>query len=202
MFGKEGIEYLLKNYQFDTVLDIGSGSGEHSDIFRLNGKEVTEIDFGKSIYAKNRISSNFIPVNYLNIDFKHKFDCIWACHVLEHQLNINIFLRKINKDLKENGILAITVPPLKDNIVGGHISLWNAGLLLYNLVLAGIDCKNASIKKYGYNITIILEKHCIVLPDLTYDYGDINKLSKYFPKSLGYKLEGFNGNITELNWRE
>ena len=76
----------------------------------------------------------------------------------EHQVNPNLFLKKIFNDLKEGGVLAITVPPLKHEIVGGHVTLWNAGLTMYQLVLAGFNCKNISIKSYGYNISVVLKK--------------------------------------------
>ena len=211
MFGQIGLLYLIKNYKFKTILDIGSGQGTHANILRACKKKVTEIDLGKSYYSTKRIKNNFIHKDYLNIKFNKKFDAIWACHVLEHQPNPNLFLKKIHKDLKNNGILVITVPPLKDYIVGGHLSLWNAGLLLYNLILAGFDCKNASIKKYDYNITVIVQKKSIKLPKLSYDYKDVEKLIDYFPTKLrnmsnkinnGLLLEGFNGNIKQLNWKE
>lgn len=125
--------------------------------------------------------------------------------VLEHQLNIQDFLVKVNSLIKENGVLAITVPPLKNTIVGGHVSLWNAGLLIYRLVLAGFDCKEASVCTYGYNISVIVKKRSIfVLDQIAYDVGDLNILSKYFPKGLKYfnseKDKPFYGKIRKLNW--
>lgn len=204
MCGKIALEYLIKKYDFKTVLDVGSGSGEHSKVLRASGKEVTEIDFGNSYYSKQRKDNNFICGNYLDISFVKSFDVAWCCHVLEHQLNPNLFLEKVNRDLKEGGILAITVPPLKHNIVGGHVSLWNGGLLLYQLIMAGFDCRNASIKTYGYNISVILRKKKIELPALTHDCGDLNRLSEFFPKDLrtNNRLEGFDGNIKQLNWKK
>lgn len=205
MFGKLGLFYLLKNYSFSTVLNIGCGDGEHSNIFKQHNKIVTNIDLGNSYYSKQN-TDTFIIGDYLSTSFSNQFDCVWVCHVLEHQVNPNLFLKKIHSDLKENGILAITVPPLKHNIVGGHVSLWNAGLLLYHLILAGFDCINASIKQYDYNISIVLQKKSIMLPKLTCDCGDINTLKSYFPYELQTQfdrgLERFDGNIKQLNWRE
>src|SRR5690606_36120022 len=80
------------------------------------------------------------------------------------------------------GVLALTVPPLKSRIVGGHVSLWNAGLLLYNLVLAGFDCSRARILQYGYNISVILTKTPAELPrDLSFDRGDLRRLRPFLP---------------------
>ena len=199
-FAGETLQYVMQNIEFKNVLDVGSGEGKHSDVFKLFDKEVTSIDFGKSIYFEKR-SANHTCIfgDYYTYEFENKFDLIWASHVLEHQPNPNLFLKKIFNDLKEGGVLAITVPPLKHEIVGGHVTLWNAGLLLYQLVLAGFNCKYASIKSYGYNISIVLSKKSIIeLPELSYDSGDIRILSDYFPDGL---KEPFDGNIKLLNWK-
>lgn len=199
MLAEHTITYLLKKYTFETVLDIGSGDGKHAELFRKHGKVVTEIDLGQSCYARLRADKqNVILGDYLSIDFgEQKFDAIWASHVLEHQLNINLFLKKIHKDLIEGGVLAITVPPLKNDIVGGHISLWNSGLLVYNLILAGFNCKSARVKKYGYNISVIVRKQSLILPMLSFDSGDIEKLAGFFP---GQVHEGFNGDFSDPGW--
>jgi len=200
-FSGEGLQYLIENFRFKSVLDIGSGQGLHSDVFKQFGKQVTSIDFGKSVYFEKREGEQtYIQADYYTYSFSDQFDAIWASHVLEHQPNPNLFLKKIHSDLKDGGILAITVPPLKHQIVGGHVTLWNAGLLLYQLVLAGFNCKNAHIKSYGYNISLILEKKPILeFPELSYDKGDIEKLLNYFPEGLS---EPFNGDIKELNWEQ
>jgi len=182
---------LLSDYSFTTVLDIGCGSGEHIRIFEDNDKLITAID----IKPKTK---NAIAADYMNWDFAKQYDCIWCCHVLEHQLNVNLFLKKVHSELKENGVLAITVPPMKRQIVGGHVSLWNAGLLLYNLVLAGFNCSKPAIKTYGYNVSVIIQKKSIELPtDLNCDYGDLGRLSTFFPS---FVKQNFDGNIKEYNW--
>lgn len=198
LFGSRCLQALLDNFEFHTVLDIGSGAGEHSAILSNHGKDVTSIDIGKSLYAqKNRDSFSYIHGNYMQKEFEQPFDCIWASHTLEHQPDPHIFLLKLNKDLRQGGILAITVPPLKNEIVGGHVTLWNAGILMYQLVLAGFDCRHAHILKYDYNISVILTKTKITLPELAFDAGDIDLLSKYFPEGL---REGFDGDIERLAW--
>ena len=142
----------------------------------------------------------------MQYDFKDKiFDAIWCCHILEHSLNTNLFLEKINSILKEGGVLAITVPPLKNEIVGGHLSLWNAGLLLYQLVIAGFDCKNAIVKKYGYNISVIVKKNEIDIKNkLVYDNGDISTIKPYLPKQIKYDTNfkdiSFYGDIENIGW--
>ena len=199
-FAGKGLQFLIENFQFKSVLDIGSGEGLHSDVLKEFGKTVTSIDFGKSVYFEKRQSNQiYIQADYYNYEFDEQFDAIWVSHVLEHQPNPNLFLKKIHNDLREGGILAITVPPLKHQIVGGHVTLWNAGLLLYQLVLAGFNCKEVFIRSYGYNISVILRKKTILeYPILSYDKGDIDKLSAFFPDGLS---EPFDGDIKEWNWQ-
>ena len=191
MFGDEAARKLVKDYSFNTLLDIGSGpkSAAYS-LFTDNGKTVTRQDINPD-YQPDLLG------DFNNLAIVDQYDCVWCSHVLEHQLNVNHFLTKIFHTLKDGGVLAITVPPRKDEIVGGHVTLWNAGLLLYNLILAGFDCKNAAVKSYGYNISVIVEKKTAILPNLNYDTGDINALNEFFPLGV---YEGFDGNIQEINW--
>ena len=197
---------LLSDFQFETVLDIGSGAGEQAAIFLKHGKKVTALDYGKSPYYESRDPAIQTVIGDFNIyPFEEQFDCVWASHVLEHQLNSNIFLRKVHQVTKENGIVAITVPPLKHQVVGGHVALWNAGLLMYHLVLAGFDCREASVLRYGYNISVIVRKKTIELPDdIAFDRGDIRKIKHALPPELEFASndldDPFNGDISRLNW--
>ncbi len=206
-FGRAAIKKLICEYDFNTILDIGCGAGYHSDLFTHFGKKVTAIDYGESIYFKQKKQEIKTIVDDFNThDFAGQtYDAVWCCHVLEHQLNVHSFLLKIHSLLKETGILAITVPPLKHEIVGGHVCLWNSGLLLYHLVLAGFNCNKAIVKKYGYNISAIVQKESInVIPLLNYDAGDIQTLSPYLPKDIPYKKTPvdtpFDGDIHQINW--
>jgi SAM-dependent methyltransferase len=135
--------------------------------------------------------------DFNSYQFLNKFDCVWASHVLEHQLNANAFLGRVCSLVNDGGIIVITVPPLKHEIVGGHVTLWNAGLLLYNLVLAGIDCSSARILQYGYNISVITRANPIRLPELVYDNGDVDRIAEFLSPGLS---EPFEGDILRLNW--
>lgn len=203
------VQKSLDDYVFKTVLDIGAGAMSHSEAFANHGKSVTAVDFGVSIYyqkhkLKSGIEINQIIGDFNLIDFPEKYDCAWASHVLEHQPNVDGFLKKLVSLVNENGVIAITVPPLKHEIVGGHVSLWNAGLILYRLVLAGVDCSSASVLSTGYNISVIVTKKSITPEGIEFDSGDIRKIKKYLPQDLDFipneNDDPFNGNITRLNW--
>jgi len=193
LFGNEAAVKLAKDYSFKTLLDIGSGPSQGvnaANFFKELAKDVTRQDINPD-YKPDLLG------DFNNLATDKLYDCVWCSHVLEHQLNVNHFLTKIFHTLKDDGVLAITVPPAKHEIVGGHVTLWNAGLLLYNLILAGFDCKDAAVKSYGYNISVIVNKRTAILPELNYDAGDINALNEFFPLGV---YEGFDGNIQEINW--
>ena len=194
----QAIQKLVTDYEFQSVLDIGCGAGLHSEEFRLAGKQVTGIDYQPQ-------SADVIAADFLKHEFEHPFDCVWASHVLEHQPNVNQFLRKVFSSLRDGGILAITVPPLKHEIVGGHLTLWNTGILIYNVILAGFDCREAKCKQYGYNISLITPKIVADVPfdELKFANGDIEKLARFFPKHLNETWhQAFNGSIAAVNWSE
>jgi SAM-dependent methyltransferase len=183
-------EVLPKN---SLVLDVGSGQKEkHAELIRQAGHTVETVDF----YDNNTYTGD-----YNSLEIKKVYDGIWCAHCLEHQLNVQSFLKKIKSNLKEGGWLAITVPPLKHQIVSGHLSLWNAGLLLYNLIIAGFNCEDAKVKTYDYNISIVVKNKSFELPQLNYNYGDLITLYDYFPKQLERNKKGFfDGQIKEVNW--
>lgn len=172
-------------YNFDSVLDIGSGSGEHADYFASSGSLVTRFDFGKSRAFTDK-SDDVIIGDFLDHKFSKQYDLVWASHVLEHTVFEHEFIIKISKVCKPNGLISITVPPAKPNFVGGHVSLWTPALLVYRLVLAGIDCSEAEILVYGYNITIIVRNNAnnIDIKELFWDNNDLSRLEKYFPPGL------------------
>jgi SAM-dependent methyltransferase len=193
LFGNEAAVKLAKDYSFKTLLDIGSGPPQGvnaANFFKELAKDVTRQDINPD-YKPDILG------DFNNVATDKLYDCIWCSHVLEHQLNPNFFLTKIFHTLKDGGVFAVTVPPAKHEIVGGHVTLWNAGLLLYNLILAGFDCKDAAVKSYDYNISVIVNKRTAILPELNYDAGDINALNEFFPLGV---YEGFDGNIQEINW--
>lgn len=204
MWGQEAAEKIVELLETcdssdKRLLDIGSGGGQAAAFFEHRGIDVTCVDLGTSRYARRGSRQPDITGDFNEIVLTEKFDVVWASHVLEHQKNVNAFLVRCKDALEANGVLAITVPPMKQHIVGGHLTVWNAGLLLYNLVIAGFDCSKASILSYGYNISVIVENSQIDLPDnLDFDCGDLEKLRLFLPESCG--RQGFDGRITRQNW--
>ena len=190
MRGMQAIERVVQYDDIDTVLDIGSWNGTHAGYLRLHGKSVMTVDFN--------VQADFTG-NYLDLEIP-KFDCIWCSHTLEHQPNVGQFLTKCFNDLNDNGLFAVTVPSMEKygtKVVDGHMTYWNAGLLLYNLILAGFYCSDARVATYNNEVSVLVRKVKANLPRISSDRGELDRLSKFFPINV---QQGFNGAIEEVNW--
>lgn len=196
--------YFLRYIDFNNVYNIAIiGNGKNTkdiDFFIKNNKKVTSFDFIEIQYKDilfKQVNGDF----NLNCNkYYNSFDIVWACHVLEHQRNVGLFLDNVYKIMKKDALLYLSVPPYKKNIVGGHLSVWNMGLLIYNLCLANFNVKEGRFKKYGYNIFSIVSKNIdIILPDLIYDKGDLETL-KYSWNKENPLFQNINGDISEINW--
>lgn len=180
----------------EVILDIGSGFGKHSKIFKVRNLKVETIDLDPK-------KSSTYTGDFLAYEFNRKFDALWCNHTLEHQLNVNLFLKKMLDIVKENGLVAITVPRAyfknpPNRVVSGHVTMWNTGLLLYNMILAGFDCSEALARTSGYNSSVIVRaKKIEKMPELTMNRGDIEKLEPYFPFEAE---QGFDGDIENIGF--
>lgn len=191
MRGKQAVERVAQYVDVNTVLDIGSWKGEQAQYLKAKGKKVSTVDFNANADYKG---------NFLDIDFGQQFDCVWCSHTLEHQPNVGQFLTKCWDVLKDDGVLAITVPAMdkyERKVVDGHLTYWNGGVLLYNLIVAGFDCSEARVATYDKQVSVLVKKKKAKLPVLTGDRGEIDRLAKFFPIKVH---QGFDGYIENVNW--
>lgn len=190
---EECLKRCIEDYDFVYAWDVGSGNGFHSSIMGRHGIESVKIDQtpNSDVVGKFPCSDELYLLK--------KPDLIWSSHCLEHQRNPGAFLDAAYFFLDDDGYLAITVPPMKHSIVGGHVTLWTEGLLIYNLILAGFDCSKARVGVYDYNISVIVQKpkEKIDLSKITGGRGDIEILSEYFPFNVSH---GFDGRFGNINW--
>lgn len=194
-WGLHSILKLLESYKFTSVLDIGSGAGEHSRFLEIFGKKCFSVDIAKKAHFTG---------DFLEVELDKKFDAIWCSHVLEHQRNVGVFLDKIYDSLDEKGVLAITVPTHpRERLISGHISSWSIPLLCYNLIMAGFDCRNAKILQ-TFELGLIVRKKPARHSELRKpsahgaDNGrEFHEIEKYFPFPVqqGTTLQGMM-----VNW--
>ena len=137
--------------------------------------------------------------DYLDYIPDQKFDCVWSCHMLEHCVNPNLILTTMFDDIKEGGFLAVTIPASSQKLVLGHCNSWTTGQLLYNLILAGFDCRDAMVNQYDNNISVIVKKKKAVHDPLVMGKGDYEKIKHLFPENICF---GIGEDIKQLNWSD
>lgn len=105
-----------------TVLDVGCGKGNHAGIFLEYGKTVTGIDVGFTCRIKENYAFKFIQDDFVKHNFEERYDLVWCAHVLEHQLSVGEFIKKIFQCCKDDGKVALTVPnDISGNVIEGHV---------------------------------------------------------------------------------
>lgn len=108
---------ILKKYKnIKNILEIGSGDGEFAIMAKKNGFDVSCLEindrFNKNL-KKNNINIINKKIEDLNsTDFKSKFDCIVAFHVIEH-VDINSFIKIIKSLSKKKSIIFIITPNIE-----------------------------------------------------------------------------------------
>lgn len=185
------VKYLISNYEFETAIDVGCGKG---DFFYYLDKVKPNVQ-GTGIDMMDEELREYKNFEYIHANFNNyvpdkNYDLIFSSHTVEHNTNTEEFLRSFFKFAKPGGTFCIIWPPPKPQIVGGHVHVFNLGLMLYNIVRIGVDCRNVKLVRKGYNLCIMGEVNFFDLPELTYNRFEIAALGKWFPFAA---KQGFNG---------
>lgn len=191
------LEYAIEQKP-ETVLDVGTGKGMHAFSFLANGSEVTGLDV-----VPGRIDHpNYKHVEsaYELVKFDDQFDMVWCSHVLEHIPNVQHFLIWLREHLKPGGYLAIAVPASRQNRLHiGHLSLWTPAHLIYNLICAGWDCREALWYTEYLSIGLIVQKtEDLDMEGRTGMPSEGFWLNQYTPKKVYHEDGAWWGN----NWHE
>ena len=98
--------YLKKG---DTILDLGCGSGRDSYHFSNYGYKVVSADYSDEMVkmAGDYLNKEVIKLDMRQMDFKEKFDGIWACASILHikKEEIGKVLENSYHALKDGGIM-------------------------------------------------------------------------------------------------
>jgi SAM-dependent methyltransferase len=111
-------------YAYDNILEIGSGLGNISKYFILNGDTITlsdideyYVDFLKKEFQRFPNVKGYLSIDLQKKDFKmsypglaENFDSVFLLNVLEHLEDDSYAIQNCRYMLKKNGILIILVP--------------------------------------------------------------------------------------------
>ena len=88
----------IKNKNKISAIDIGAGSGFYSNILYSSGiRNISCIDSSKNMLRQIKINNvKLINKNFLNTNYKLKFDLIIAMGILEFLPNYKEFIKKIS----------------------------------------------------------------------------------------------------------
>lgn len=115
---------------------------------------------------------------------------------IHRQRNVGLYLDAAFDHLKVGGELVVICPLFSNCIGSGNTNnLWNAGALLYNLIMSGFDCKRAKVATFVNQIQIYLQKSDRPIPV----NRSLATLFDFFPVDT---YQHFNGNILEVNWNK
>lgn len=170
-----------------TCLDIGSGAGVHTEIFRKAGMTVTQLD-------KYQEQAE-IQADFLTHCFDDTFDYIFCSHVIEHQRNCGSFLDKIFDTLNDNGKLILSAPKHSAlMMVEGHINSFVMPILVQQLVYAGFDVRSGKLLSCaGIENSVIVGKdpdfHVIERLSDAYQWTDRHQLRSPFELKDGLDFD-------------
>ena len=109
-FARKGLFESIKSMAFyikGDVLDVGCGVKPYKDLF--NYKSYTGLDYDKKNTNNNQYADILYDGTVFPFDDK-SFESCFCSQVLEHVFNPEEFISEINRILKLNGILLLTVP--------------------------------------------------------------------------------------------
>ena len=115
---------LIKKFNLDeesneplnnlNILDIGCGGGLLCEPLRRLGANITGIDAAKNnievakLHAKEmNLDIKYIHTAPENFNFDKKFDVILNMEVVEHVLNVDLFIENCSKFIKKDGIMFV-----------------------------------------------------------------------------------------------
>lgn len=150
----------FKKYGVKKILDLGCGTGRHSQIFIKNGFRVVGIDI--AVVATNIAIETlrnprlvFFVGDMKDIEFSDNyFDAVFCFQVIHHAKVYEIWkaFDEITRVLKEKGILFITFPSLKEN---EHI--FKKGTRIEPHTYINLDCLDGMVPHHFFEKDEILQ---------------------------------------------
>lgn len=146
-----------------TVLDVGMGYGDHCAWFASKGLEVTGVSVHVPDSLRAHADEHGYSIAQMDMHFldyeDESFDLVWSHHSLEHSFSQLFALSEWKRVLRPGGLLSVTVPPHKSQIVSGHFCTgWSVGQLAYLLGISGLELRGGRFLREGYNVRALVTK--------------------------------------------
>jgi 2-polyprenyl-3-methyl-5-hydroxy-6-metoxy-1,4-benzoquinol methylase len=135
----------------DKIIEIGAGTGNVARYLQKNGYEnisVGEMHLNGLRYAQSYGMSECYQFDLLDAPFENEFDTVCLFDVLEHIPNDVSALQNVNKMLKENGNIVLSIPAHmwlwnRDDAIAGHKIRYTKKELVQKLENNGFEVLNA-----------------------------------------------------------
>ena len=164
---------IIKNHvpaeKSKKLLDIGCAKGAFMLFFSKKGFEVRGIEPDKNnARIVNRLFKKEVCINGLaeKVKILEKFDVIYLCHVFEHLIRPDLFLKKIKNNLNKGGIIFLEIPNCENkkilhNSLNYHPHIYSFTLRSIRKLFENNDYKILNIGAYSevhknYIITFLL----------------------------------------------
>ncbi len=151
---------IKKNLDFKNVLEIGPGKGHFYENFKKNNKNVKYSVLETDLGAQKILEKKNIKVYDKYEDLSENyFDLIIFSHVLEHVGDPNLFLKRIHKFLKKDGIIFLEIPCLDyiyKDLIEPHIFFYDKNSL--SSLLSKNNFENQAISYFGKKIEQMKKK--------------------------------------------
>ena len=151
------------------ILDIGCGGGLLCEPLTRLGATMTGIDASNNNIEVAKLHSKEMSLNikYIrcspeNLNFKNEFDSILNMEVVEHVLNVNLFIQNCSKLIKKNGIMFVAT--INKNLKSYMFAILGAEYILRWLPIGTHDWDKFLTPQ---NLEIIANKNNFLTDDIS-----------------------------------
>lgn len=131
-FHKERYLFAIPSVKNKIVLDVACGTGYGTDLLVRKGKskKVIGLDYDKKTISecKKTCKGEFIEGDATNLPFEDNyFDIVVSFETIEHIIDYNLFLKEIKRVLKKDGLVIMSTPNYKFEIIKNKWHVSNFG---------------------------------------------------------------------------